>query len=166
VAFLEGKQLVIGEKRMDRVNKLITLVSKDSAIKVKKGRLRELQCIFYFLPDNFDGVDKTPDAKYKEEYLFVDNRVDSLLNYFNTVERGVNSLNVSNVKVSNLLFQANRWRGIHMTMYQEGVLSGDMPYSVILEGVSLVVAKYLAGNLFRGVDRDLIMSVWEEVNDR
>lgn len=82
----------------------------------------------------------------------------------------------------NALVQGKRWRGIHMQMYedtmvqdakdmmdargQEGAkyMVGTMPYSTILEDVPEAVAEFMAKEMFKGADRELIMKTFHELN--
>lgn len=43
--------------------------------------------------------------------------------------------------------------------YEEGVMDGSNSYVTLLEGVSHPVAEYLAGEVFKGLDKKLILRV-------
>ena len=82
----------------------------------------------------------------------------------------------------NYYVEAKRWRGIfcdsardkvtgeiiHRAEYEEGILSGDMPYYVILGGCDdeptpLSVVNYMKKSLFGGMDKELIESVYQQI---
>lgn len=46
-----------------------------------------------------------------------------------------------------------------MGMYEEGVLEGSMPYSVILDGMPKSVVEFMAKEMFKGRDADSIMAL-------
>ena len=55
------------------------------------------------------------------------------------------------------LTEGKRWADIHIGMYEEGVLDDSMPYSVIFEGMPKPIVEYMAKNMFKGMDRQLIL---------
>ena len=58
------------------------------------------------------------------------------------------------------LKEGKRWRGIHMEMYEEGVLDGSTPYRILLESVPESVKDFMKREMFKGIDADIIERVW------
>ena len=81
-------------------------------MKLTKSQQKDLETINYF---NFD------------KGLYTEEDVESFFAYS---ERGIKpQIETRGYKT---LLQGKRWRGIHMQMYEDGVLDGSMPYMVIL----------------------------------
>lgn len=64
------------------------------------------------------------------------------------------------------LIQGKVWAGIHVGMYEEGVLDGSMPYSTILGGledkpIPREVVDFMKKEMFKGQDAEAI-----EMQDR
>ena len=57
----------------------------------------------------------------------------------------------------NCLIQWKRWRGIHIWMYEEGVLDGSVPYSVLLKYMKEPIVEFLSKEMFKWIDRELIL---------
>lgn len=84
----------------------------------------------------------------------------------------------------NALIEGKQWRGIHMQMYEDGVLDGTMPYFTLLGGYDTTlkikwwqfwkpkfthvhkpiprnVVEYMKKEMFKGHDADLIEKVYQ-----
>lgn len=92
---------------------------------------------------------------------------DDIKKYFEWSEQGLHkdqtSSALSTVKDGfDTLVACKRWRHRHIEMYEESILSCDMPYISILDGMPLEVVEYLAKEMFKGLDKDLIMWIYYE----
>lgn len=111
-------------------------------------REKELEVFSYFMPSSLKHIEITEKDKEK---------------YFEWSERG---LHKEDVKVShfndgfNALVSAKAWAGRHMEIYEEGVLSGDMPYVVILEGTPRNVVDFMKKEMFKGIDAEIIEDLY------
>ena len=55
------------------------------------------------------------------------------------------------------LIEGKKWRGIHVhEMYEQGISSGDVPYSVLVDGMPRVLVNFLKREMFQGSDSGLI----------
>ena len=125
--------------------------------KLSSGRRNEIELLTYFLTRALDHVDIT-DKDIEE--------------YFENSESGAHSEKLSigafnpfkHVNGLNALYQSKVWRGVHVHMYEEGVMMGTVPYNALLEGMPKSIVEFLAKQLFKGVDRDIIVKMWNDVN--
>lgn len=81
--------------------------------------------------------------------------------YFDITSRGVKSVTTSDVGRLKFLLDAKRWAMRTCDLYEVDVLDGIFPYSEMLDGIPRSVAVYLSRKLFNGIDRELIMRVYE-----
>lgn len=65
----------------------------------------------------------------------------------------------------NALCEGKRWRGVHMRMYEGGVLDLSMPYSVILENMPRYVVDFIKKEMFKGADADIIENCYNKYCD-
>lgn len=93
-------------------------------MRLSKAQSNDLETIKYFIP---------PGLKDKH----ISN--DDIRMFFEHSERGMHKELLNSASglehISDglwALIQGKIWRGTHMGMYEEGVLSGDMPYMIIL----------------------------------
>lgn len=82
----------------------------------------------------------------------------------------------------NVLVDAKQWRGVHMSMYEEGVLEGTMPYLTILGGYSKKrnwwqfwkpkfihgplpksVVNFMKKDMFKGIDAHIIENTYQKI---
>jgi len=75
------------------------------------------------------------------------------------------SNNGTKISTDNPMISGKKWRDIHIGMYEEGILDGSVPYWTLMEDMPYPVAVYMSKSMFRGMDRDLIMTCWHEVNN-
>ena len=93
-------------------------------MKLSKAQEQDLETIKYFTPQYLSGY---PLTKKDIEMFFEHSEKGmhkDLFTSYQALEDCSNGLFA--------LIQGKIWRGTHMGMYEEGVLSGDMPYAVIL----------------------------------
>ncbi len=83
--------------------------------------------------------------------------------YFAITGSGAKSVVVTDSIRLYQLLDAKRWRHRHMEMYEDGVLEGSNSYASLLEGMPESVAEYLAGEMFKGWDKKLIMQVYQDL---
>ena len=58
------------------------------------------------------------------------------------------------------LLQGKRWRGIHIDMYEQGIMDGSVPYFVLLEDMPCSVKDFLKREMFKGIDAEVIERAW------
>ena len=106
-------------------------------------QLKDLETVKYFIPDCMRGIEISD---------------KNLEMFFEYSERGKNKQKRKNYGTDgfNSLCEGKRWRGIHMQMYEDGVLDGSMPYAVILQDTPRVVVDFMKKEMFKGVDGELI----------
>lgn len=86
------------------------------------------------------------------------------------------------------LREGKRWAGIHMRMYEEGVLDGSMPYMVILGGfdktvyriwwkfwkpkynikhdpIPRIIVDFMKKEMFKGIDSELIEKCYNRLTN-
>lgn len=89
-----------------------------------------------------------------------------IIDFFEWSEKGLHTSRLSvgafnpakHMNGLNALYQGKRWRGIHMQMWEDGVLSCDVPYQVLLEDLPYPVLEFASREMFKGADREVIMS--------
>jgi hypothetical protein len=126
-------------------------------MKLTKAQLNDLETVKYFLPhDCKDVVITGEDIKM----------------FFEHSEKG---LHKDKVKLSHFsdgfsaLVEGKRWRGIHIGMYEEGVLDGSMPYFTILgkeDGDTPIprsVMEFMKKTMFQGIDAKLIDRIYNDL---
>jgi hypothetical protein len=115
-----------------------------------KGQELDLETIRFFIPECMKHLEIT-DQDVKD--------------FFELSEQGKHQgrIGLSTMDGLNALAQGKRWRGIHMEMWEEGVLSGDVPYATLLEDLPRSVVEFMAKEMFKGADRELIMRLADSV---
>lgn len=69
-----------------------------------------------------------------------------------------------------VLKEGKRWRGIHMEMFEEGVLDSSMPYYCILgcgnygPKVPILVKDFMKKAMFKGTDAEIIENCYNEMD--
>lgn len=63
----------------------------------------------------------------------------------------------------NALVQGKEWRGIHMQMYEEGVLDSTIPYADILEDTPRSVVDFIKKEMFKGIDAEQIETCYQQI---
>lgn len=111
-----------------------------------KKQQRDLNSIEWFIPERMLG--EITDADKSD--------------FFNLSERGIKPKNET-VGFKKLM-EGKRWRGIHIGMYEEGVLEGSVPYVVLIEDMPEDVVWYIAKEMFCGIDREKIMSLASKIS--
>lgn len=114
-----------------------------------KGQQQDLESILFFIPDAMKHV-AISDQDIKD--------------FFELSEKGKHQERIGSYSMDgfNALVQGKRWRGIHMEMWEEGILSCDVPYLNIIEGLPIGAVEFAAKELFKGKDKETILKVWKE----
>ena len=110
-------------------------------MKFTKGQLKDLKSIEWFIPIFYKDTEITDEDR--KAFLDISERGI----YPETKSKGLEALE-----------EGKRWRGIHVGMYEEGVLDGTMPYFVILQDMPLEVVDFMKREMFQGSDKDIIES--------
>ena len=119
---------------------------------------KDIECIQWFIP------------KWIAYPAPTQQDIDDFLSYS---ERGIGRSTTGGIQAAPVdgytaLMEGKRWRGIHIGMYEEGVMSGDVPYHAMLgegdkELMPRVVVDYLKKELFQGIDAELIERTYLEL---
>lgn len=124
-------------------------------MKLSKAQEKELEVWEYFIPRNIKWFSKTD---------------QDIKMFFEWSERGKYkdiSTYYNNFSYFEALRQGKRWAGIHMQMYEEGVLDGSMPYIVILgcepygPKIPVMVKDFMKKEMFKGIDAELIENCYQ-----
>lgn len=108
--------------------------------------------------------------------------------YLEWSESGLHKDKINTYKIDgfNALVQGKEWRGVHMQMFEDGVLEGTMPYYTILGGDSKEIKRkwwqfwkpkyrvvnepiprevvdFMKKEMFKGVDNQQIENAYQEV---
>jgi len=119
-----------------------------------KKQLKDLETIEYFIP-SWCNYPKPTD---KDKKMLLENS-----------ERGKHKDKIDERKINgfNALIQGKKWRGVHMGMYEEGVLDGSMPYYIILGGYDditpMSVVDFMKREMFKGIDSELIEKIYQNI---
>ena len=102
--------------------------------------------------------------------------------YFSLSEKGIKPKEKTEGFLS--LENSKRWRGIHMEMYEEGVLEGSMPYFIILGGYDKTIKRkfwefwkprhihnplprrvvdFMKKEMFKGTDSEIIEKTYQSI---
>lgn len=109
-------------------------------MKFTAKQTRDLESIEYFIPAQMKDIEITEEDR---------------LSFLAHSERGIEPERTKGIEA---LIEGKRWRGIHVGMYEEGVLGGSMPYAVILDDMPKVVRWYMAREMFQGIDSQIILN--------
>lgn len=114
-----------------------------------KGQQQDLETIRFFIPASMRHLEISE---------------QDIKDFFELSEQGKHQerVGLSTMDGFNALCQGKRWRGVHMEMWEEGILSGDVPYWEVLDGLPQNVVEFTAKEMFKGTDKELIMKTWEE----
>lgn len=141
-------------------------ILRDFDMKLSKAQENELKVLEYFMPKNVKWLPKTDrdiemffewseQGKHKEKKIYGD------ISYFEGLREG------------------KSWAGVHMGMYEDGVLEGTMPYTTILGGfegttkrkwwqfwkpkisffhkpIPRYVVDFMKKEMFKGIDAEVI----------
>lgn len=91
---------------------------------------KDLETVLYFIPELMKHIPiSNGDIKM----------------FFENSEKGLHKEKVGGLPYKmdgfNALLEGKSWRGVHMRMYEEGVLDGTMPYFTILGGYDKVMKR-------------------------
>lgn len=144
-------------------------------LRLTKSQKKDLETIFYFMPKTCKG-ESISDEDIKQ--------------FFAYSERGIKRGDEDSIQVRDgyhALLEGKRWRGIHMEMWENGVLDGSVPYFCLLGEMHIKkgwrkffswlfgkrlftmdllpqsVVDFMAGEMFKGVDAVLIKNLYDEM---
>ncbi len=129
-------------------------------MKLTTKQQNELVVWQYFMPKNIKWEEETEEditkffewsqeGKHKERSGSLSGELDT--SYFNALREG------------------KKWAGIHMQIYEEGVLDLSMPYVVILGGYTdedpapREVVDFMKKEMFKGTDAKIIEDCYEQI---
>ena len=119
-------------------------------MKWTNGRLKEKELLEYFYPDFFKKKGIIPKESDYEAF-------------FNLSENGIEPK--EKTEGYKALEESKRWRGIHMQMWEEGVLEGSVPYYSLLfdEGkMPRTIVEFIKKEMFKGIDSELIERIYKQ----
>jgi len=134
---------------------------------------KDIDCIKYFIPPKLKEVEIT--QQDIDDFLAFSDKGIKTREYSS-------QLNSKDIDGYGALMEGKRWRGIHMQMWEEGVLEGTVPYITLLEGREIrrnwfmwligfkykqellpkYVVDFMSKEMFKGIDKEIIM---ERYND-
>jgi len=120
------------------------------------GQKKDLETITYFIPNAC------------KDWVITDKDIED---YFAYSDRGIKRGDEESMQVKDgyhALLEGKRWRGIHAhEIYEEGVLEGSMPYTVLFGDKDHVfhrsVVDYLKKEMFKGKDADIIEKIYSQI---
>lgn len=127
-------------------------------MKLSKAQIKELECLNYFTPSDLRSI---PISEKDKEM------------YFEWSEQGKHKelvnpggiAGIGHMTGLNVLFQAKRWRGIHIhELWEPGVLEASVPYSVLLGADGLMpraVVDFMKREMFKGMDANMIEECYQ-----
>lgn len=95
----------------------------------------DLETVRYFIPKDL--------IRYPEP------AEQDVQDFFEWSERGLHKDRIGQVDGFNALVQGKRWRGIHMEMWEQGVLDGTVALCELVEAPFAVV-EFMAKEMFKG----------------
>lgn len=119
----------------------------DNMKKLTKRQENDLLTIRYFIPSLLNDIEIT------------DNDIES---FFDFSERGKEPTKIS--EGYNVLLEGKRWRGIHMRMYEDGILDGSVPYRMLFNTEELMprpIVDFMKKEMFKGIDYNLIENIYQ-----
>lgn len=153
--------------------RLLALINKN--MKLTKAQQNDLESIRYFIPQVMEGI-KITDLDIEM--------------FFEHSEKGLHKEKVSKFPYLmdgfNALIQGKSWRGVHVGMYEEGVMDGSMPYCVIFGDDYIIIHRkwwqfwkarytrkhvccpprsvvdFMKKEMFKGIDAEMIDEGYEE----
>lgn len=111
-------------------------------MKLTKKQKADLETMMWFLPDTITTKPTEDDIK----------------SFFDFSERGIRPK--EETEGYKVLLEGKRWRGIHIGMYEEGILDLSVPYIVLVGGMPRSVVDFIKKNMFKGIDSELIEEVY------
>lgn len=127
--------------------------------KLSKWRVKDLHCLEFFIPKQY--------KQYLSEYnSILELPIEDIEAFFRYSDLWELTRELTDYPQKddwfNILVQAKRWRGIHIWMYEEGILDGSVPYSVLLEDMPKCVVDFLSKEMFQWIDKERIQRVYKE----
>lgn len=137
-------------------------------MKLTSKQKKDLETIIYFIPESRRSIPITDKdiEKFFEHSDHGKHKEDTVMSHF--------------WDGFNVLVAGKRWRGIHMEMYEEGVLDGSVPYFCLLGGlenkkrwwqfwksphkpVPRSVVEFMKKEMFKGSDADVIEQTYRQL---
>jgi hypothetical protein len=118
---------------------------------------KDIETTKFFIPDNVDWEETTPEDETK---------------YLEYSEKGLHKEDIHPFYHEphtrdgfNALIQGKRWRGIHVGLYEDGVLGGTTWYEEMVQELPRSVIEYMAKEMFQGIDKEIIYAVLQDNSD-
>lgn len=120
-------------------------------------QINEIKCLDYFKKDislYSNQINETLNysAKIIESKGFSPEEA-----YFEITTKGIKEIVTVNKSRLYQLLDAKKWRLRHVSMYEQGILDGSVPYCVLLENTPKEVIDFLSVTMFKGIDKKLII---------
>ena len=174
-------------------------------MKLTNKQLRDLETIKYFIPEGITDFSPYENDGFKvsgkKEFLRKSTIPDQPWRFiedsegrspeeafFEYSDGTAKNKEIRTYDLLSLYFylEGKKWRGIHMQMYEEGVLSGDMPYFIILGGdakeirrkwwqfwrpkssfqhipIPREVVDFMKKEMFKGIDAEIIEDCYQSL---
>ncbi len=118
------------------------------------GQSKDLETVRFFIPLAMLPSEGKPGVDITDR---------DVVDFFEYSEEGKHAekVGLSTMDGFNALVQGKRWRGIHMEMWEEGIMDGTIPYIVLLEGLPDSVVEFMSREMFKGRDKELIYKLHE-----
>ena len=129
-------------------------------MKWTKGRLKEKEYMFYFLPTTINFEEPT-----EEDYEAFFALSEGDKKYKPSSEQKQRIIDANNVYCLNgyaKLIQAKRWRGIKLKIYEEDIHKCYMSFNCIVEDMPEYIVNMVASYVCKGCYKDKIIEVWKE----
>lgn len=123
-------------------------------MKLSNKQKSDLEVTMYFIP------------KAMENIPVIDSDIQM---YFEWSDNGKHKDKIDTYKMDgfNSLVQGKQWRGIHMGMYEDGVLDGTMPYYDVLQSDGNItprpVVDFMKKEMFKGIDAEIIENCYQSL---
>lgn len=127
-------------------------------MKLSRKQITDLETVKFFIPKCF-----------KENGIIITDK--DIEDFFAYSDRGELRAEIGDYIMNgfNALIQGKIWRGIHMDLWEQGVLDGTTPYSVLLgaedktEILPRSVVDFMKKEMFQGIDSDNIDRTYNSI---
>jgi hypothetical protein len=115
---------------------------------------KDLESIIYFIPSQYKGI-KITNKDISDFLEYSDNGKkmrEGSYDKFRKIENGFDALVHGKIR-----------RGLHMRMWEEGVLEGSVPYCSLLfdDEIPKSVVDFMKKEMFKGIDSDIIEKCYQ-----
>lgn len=132
----------------------VGLESMQNKPRLTKHQEQDLETILYFLPIALKDVEIAG---------------EDIQDFFAYSERGIKRGDEKSLQIRDgyhALLEGKRWRGIHMEMWEDGVMDCGTPYHVLLGSYGDVpprsVVDFMKREMFKGKDAEVIEQIYAE----